>query len=91
MMRRRQNCSLKGLSAQLREHLILFCEPTFNTLVSAAIDQKGASHSSMDTEKMKRKRVMPGPSGGAPPKYHLVYASPTRQQQMSPRAPTYPQ
>jgi hypothetical protein len=54
----------KEPSAQLREHLVLFRDLTFNALVSAAIDKEGASCACMDLEEKKRKTVMPGPSGG---------------------------
>jgi hypothetical protein len=70
----------KGLSAQLQECLVLFCDLTFNAMVSATIDQEGASHTCLDMEEKKRKMVMSGPfagsSGGAPLRYHLVYTPP---------------
>jgi hypothetical protein len=47
----------KGLSAQLHERYVLFCDLAFNTLVSDAINQEGASCACLDTEK-KRKRAM---------------------------------
>jgi hypothetical protein len=79
----------KGPSAQLQEHLVLFRDTTFNTLVSDAIDQEGASHANLDAE--EKKRVMSGPSRGsargAPPKYCLVYTPPAGQ----PRRPPPPQ
>jgi hypothetical protein len=69
-----------GLTAQLGECLVLFRDLTFNVLVSATIDQEGASHACMDVEERKRKRAMSGPSGGssggAPVKYRMVYTPP---------------
>jgi hypothetical protein len=71
----------KGCSAQLQERLVLFCDLTFNALVSDCLD----------VEEKKRKRVMSGPLGGifggAPPKYYLVYTLPVGQ----PRRPSPPQ
>jgi hypothetical protein len=57
----------KGLRLPLRDRLVWFHDMSFNTLVSAAIEQ----------EEKKRKKVLSGPSEdstrGAPPKYYLVY------------------
>jgi hypothetical protein len=67
----------KGLSLQLQNHLVLFCDLLFNALVSVVIDQEGTYRAFLDKEEKKMKRAMSGPCqdiiGGAPPKYHLVY------------------
>jgi hypothetical protein len=66
----------KGLSLS-SDCLVLFRDLSFNTLVSAVIDQEGTYRALLDQEEKKRKGVMSGPSedstGGAPPKYHQVY------------------
>jgi hypothetical protein len=48
----------KELNAQLQERLVLFRDLTFDALVSAAIDQEGASCANLDVEEKKRKRAM---------------------------------
>jgi hypothetical protein len=49
----------------------------FNAVVSVAIGQEGTYRAILDEEEKKRKRALLGPSegntGGAPPKYRLVY------------------
>jgi hypothetical protein len=61
----------KGVSAQLREHLNLFCNCNFNELVNASMEQEDAPRARMDDE--ERKRPVTSSAGGSPPKYHLVY------------------
>jgi hypothetical protein len=54
---------------------------SFNALVSVAIEQEGTYRALLSEEEEKRKRVMSRHSedstGGAPPKYHLVYTPST--------------
>jgi hypothetical protein len=69
------------LSPVLREHLTLFRGCTLNELVSASIDQEDACRARLEEE--RRKRPLPGPNGGAPPKYRLIYTPPSGQ----PRGP----
>jgi hypothetical protein len=71
----------QGLSPTLREHLTLFRGFTLNELVSTSIEQEDACHARLEEE--RRKRPLPGPNGGAPPKYRLVYIPPSGQ----PRGP----
>jgi hypothetical protein len=65
----------------LHEHLTLFRGCTMNELVSASIEQEDVCHARLEQE--RKKRPLPGPTGGALPKYHLVYTSPSGQ----PRGP----
>jgi hypothetical protein len=65
----------QGPSPVLREHLTLFWGCTLNELVSASIEQEDACHASLEEE--RKKRPLPGPTGGAPPKYRLVYTPPS--------------
>jgi hypothetical protein len=71
----------QGLSPVLREHLTLFRGCTLNELVSASIEQEDACRACLEEE--RKKRPLPGPNGGTPPKYRLVYTPPSGQ----PRAP----
>jgi hypothetical protein len=68
-----ENMSLfrQGLSPVLREHLTLFRGCTQNKLVSTSIEQENACRAHLEEE--RKKRPLPGPNGGALPKYHLVY------------------
>jgi hypothetical protein len=82
----------QGLSPVLCEHLTLFRGYTLNELVSASIEQEDACHARLEEE--RKKRPLPGPNGGAPPKYHLVYTpslgqpcGPPSSQQWSQRPP----
>jgi hypothetical protein len=67
----------KGLSLLLQDRLVLFCDVSFNALVSTVIYQEGTYRALLDEEEKKRKRVISGPSedstGCAPLKYPLVY------------------
>jgi hypothetical protein len=58
----------------LHENLTLFHGRTFNELVSASIEEEDACRARMEEE--KRKRPLSAPSGGAPPKYRMVYTPP---------------
>jgi hypothetical protein len=55
----------------------LSSEVSFNTLMSAMIEQEGTNGALLAKEEEKRKRVVLGPSedstGGNPLKYRLVY------------------
>jgi hypothetical protein len=72
-----------GLYIQLQDRMNLFPSLTYKTLASAAIDQKGTLRACAEAKERNRMRVMPGPSrggsGGASPKYCLVYTPPTGQ------------
>jgi DNA-directed RNA polymerase specialized sigma54-like protein len=67
----------KGFGPVLHEHLTLFQGCTLNELVSASIEQEDACHARLEEE--RKKRPPPRPTGGAPPKYHLVYTPPSGQ------------
>jgi hypothetical protein len=67
----------QGLSPVLREHFTLFWGCTLNELVSASVEQEDAFCAHLEEERKKRPR--PGPNGGAPPKYRLVYTLPSGQ------------
>jgi hypothetical protein len=75
---------------------------TLNELVSASIEQEDACRARLEEE--RKKSPLPGPNGGAPPKYRLVYTLPSGQprgpplsqqlsqhppQQVAPRPPIY--
>jgi hypothetical protein len=66
----------QGLSPMLREHLMLFRCCTLNELLSASIEQEDACRARLEERK---KRPLPGPTGGASPKYRLVYTPPSGQ------------
>jgi hypothetical protein len=93
----------QGLSPVLREHLTQFRGCTLNELVSASIKQEDACRGRLEEE--RKKRPLPRPNGGAPPKYRLVYTPPSGQprgppslqqwshhppQQVAPRSLVYP-
>jgi hypothetical protein len=61
----------QGLSLVLCEHLTLFRYCTMNELVSISIKQEDTCHARLEEE--RKKGPLPGPNGGAPPKYRLVY------------------
>jgi hypothetical protein len=65
----------KGLSLLLQDRLVRFHDMSFNTLVSATIEQECTNRALLAEE--EKKRVLSGPSedstGSAPLKYHLVY------------------
>jgi hypothetical protein len=67
----------QGLSPVLREHLTLFQGCTLNELVIASIEQEDTCHARLEEE--RKKRPLPRPNGGTPPKYRLVYTSPLGQ------------
>jgi hypothetical protein len=71
----------QGLNPVLHEHFMLFRDYTLNELVSASIVQEDACHARLEEE--RKKRPLPGPNGGASPKYRLVYTPPSGQ----PRGP----
>jgi hypothetical protein len=64
----------QGLSPVLREHLILFWGYTLNELVSASIEQEDECRARLEEE--RKKMPLPRPTGGVPPKYHLIYTPP---------------
>jgi hypothetical protein len=65
------------LSPVLREQLMLFRGCTLNELMSTSIEQEDMCHARLEEE--RKKRPLPGPNRGAPPKYCLVYTPPSRQ------------
>jgi hypothetical protein len=65
----------QGLSPMLCEHLTLFRGYTLNELLSASIKQEDTCRAHLEEE--RKKRPLPGPNGGAPPKYRLVYTPPS--------------
>jgi hypothetical protein len=80
---------------------MLFRGCTLNELVSASIEQEDVCRARLE----RKKRPLPGPNGGAPPKYRLVYTLPLGQprgpplsqqwsqrppQQVAPHPPIYP-
>jgi hypothetical protein len=67
----------QGLNPVLREHLMLFQCCTLNELVSASIEQEDVCRACLEEE--RKKRPLLGPNGGAPPKYRLVYTTPSGQ------------
>jgi hypothetical protein len=78
----------KGLTIQLQDRLILSPNLSYNELASAAIDQEGTMKACAEADERKRKRVMPGSSGGssngAPPKYRMIYTPPAGQPRRPP-------
>jgi hypothetical protein len=64
-----------GLSPVLREHLTLFRGCTLNELVSASIEQEDACRAHLEEE--RKKSPLRGPTGGASPKYRIVYTPPS--------------
>jgi hypothetical protein len=75
----------KGLTIQLQDRLILSQNLSYNELASVAIDQEGTMKACEVAEEKKRKRTMPGSSGGsssgAPLKYRMIYTPPVGQPQ----------
>jgi hypothetical protein len=73
----------KGLNIQLQDRLIQNLSLSYGNLASTAIDQEGTMKACEAVEEKKRKRIMPGPTGGssstAPPKYRMVYMPPAGQ------------
>jgi hypothetical protein len=74
----------KGLTIQLQDRLILFPTLSYNALESASINQEGTLKAYVEAEEKKRNRIMPRSSasdgsGDAPPRYRMIYTSPTRQ------------
>jgi hypothetical protein len=67
----------KGLSLLLQDRLVMFHDLSFDSLVSAMIDQEGTYRALLVEEEKMRKRTLSRPpedsTGGAPLKYHLVY------------------
>jgi hypothetical protein len=72
---RKMSVFRQGLSPVLCEHLTLFWGCTLNEIVSASIEQEDACHARLEED--WKKRPLPGPNGGAPPKYHLIYTLPS--------------
>jgi hypothetical protein len=79
----------QGLSPVMREHLMLFQGCTLHELVSASIEQEDVCRARLEEE--RKKRPLPEPNGGAPPKYHLVYTLPLGQPRSSPSSQQWSQ
>jgi hypothetical protein len=77
----------KGLTIQLQDRLILSQNLSYNELATTAIDQEGTMKAYEVVEEKKRKREVPGPSGGSSScallKYCMIYTPPAGQ----PRCP----
>jgi hypothetical protein len=73
----------KGLNIQLQDCLVQNPNLSYNDLASTTIAQEGTMRACEVAEGKKRKRTMPGPTGGsssgAPPKYRMVYTPPVGQ------------
>jgi hypothetical protein len=67
----------QGLSPVLREHLTLLWGYTLNELVSTSIEKEDVCRARLEEE--RKKRPLPGSTGGALPKYRLVYTPPSGQ------------
>jgi hypothetical protein len=81
---KKANLYRAGLTIHLQERLGLFNSPSYNELVSAAIDQERLMKAVAEADEKKRKRMMPGSStsggsSGAPPKYCMLYTPPGGQ------------
>jgi hypothetical protein len=83
----------KGLSLPLQDRLVRLRGVSFNALVSDAIEQEGAYIALLAEEEKMRKRASPRPledsTGGAPPKYHLVYTPSVGKSQVPPPQPRW--
>jgi hypothetical protein len=78
----------EGLTIQLQDHLVQSPNLSYNDLVSAAIEQERTMKAIAEVE--EKKRIMPrssgsGGSGGAPPKYRMVYTPPVGQLRRPPQ------
>jgi hypothetical protein len=67
----------RGLSLPLQDRLVQLRGVSFNTLVSATIEQEGTYTALLAEEEKMRKRASLRPlkdsTGGAPPKYRILY------------------
>jgi hypothetical protein len=75
----------QGLSPVLQEHLMMFWGCSLNELVNASIEQEDTCRAHIEEE--RKTRPLSGATWGAPPKYCLVYTTPSGQ----PRGPHPPQ
>jgi hypothetical protein len=81
---KKANLLCEGLTIQLQDCLVQSPNLYYNDLASAAIDQERTMKAIAKAKEKKRKRIMfgssgRGGSGGAPPKYHMVYTPPSGQ------------
>jgi hypothetical protein len=81
---KKANLYCEGLTIQLQDRLVQSPNLSYNYLASTAIDQERTMKAVVEAEEKKMKRIMPGTyrssgSGGAPPKYHMVYTPPSVQ------------
>jgi hypothetical protein len=81
---KKANLYYNGLTIQLQDRLVQSPNLSYNDLVSDAIDHERTMKAVAEAEEMKRKRTMPGSSssvgsGGAPPRYRMVYTPPSGQ------------
>jgi hypothetical protein len=81
----------KGPNLPLQDRLVQLRDMSFNTLVSAAIEQEGTYRALLAEDEEKGIWVVSGPSKditeGDPPKYHLVY-TPSASKYQVPSPPT---
>jgi hypothetical protein len=79
-----------GLNIQLQDRLVQNLSLPYNDLASTAIDQDRTMRACVVAEENNRKRTTPGPTRGssscAPPKYHMVYTTPTGQPRRPPQS-----
>jgi hypothetical protein len=75
--------SHNGLTLQVQDCLIVYCNLSYIKLGSTTIDQERTMKASEVAGVKKRKRTMPRSSGfsssSAPLKYHMVYIAPMEQ------------
>jgi hypothetical protein len=83
----------RGLSLPLQDCLVQLRGVSFNTLVSAAIEQEGTYITLLVEEEKMRKRAslrhLEDSIGDAPPKYHLVYTPSVGKSRVPPPPPQW--
>jgi hypothetical protein len=72
----KKDCFMQGLSTKLQERLALSTGGTFLEFISNAIIVDDVIHAHKESKKQK---AVAAPSGTAPPKYQMVYASHSAQ------------
>jgi hypothetical protein len=78
-MKKKANLYHAGLTIHLQECLVHLSSLSYNELASAAIDQERMMKAIADVDEKKRKWMMSGSTGSAPPKYRMVYTPPGGQ------------
>jgi hypothetical protein len=83
----------KGLTLPLQGRLVRLRGVSFNALVSATIEQEGTYIALLAEEEKMRKRASSRPledsTGGAPPKYRLVYTPSIGKSRVPPPPPQW--